>query len=139
GQPMELTRDGRSVLWGREGVIYLHTEGGRDSELALHETLQDASFSHDGRRFAVVTKRSIGVWELDGLRPVFRIDNPSSAGQEIYWSLDDSALRNKREEFGTLLIDSRTGHPFANVLVTKPGAARADDILSPDLRTRISR
>jgi len=137
--PLVLAPDGQRVVWGGEGVVHYRTVHGEARELALGENLFDAEFSYGSGRLAVVTSRSIGVWELDGLRPVFRVSNPASVYQEIYWSADDATLFDLREFVNTVLLDSATGHRLATLEPSKPAANAAHDRPSPNLRYRIAR
>jgi WD40 repeat protein len=138
-EPLGISVDGRRVVWGREGRVYIHTLGGGDEELPLRELLQDAAFSYDGTRLAVVSTRSIGVWEVDGLRPVFRVPNPSSLPQDVFWSSDDSALLDVLDSTATVLLDSRTGRRIAAFPASKPASYPSIDTLSPTLTYKIAR
>jgi WD40 repeat protein len=137
-EPLGVSPDGHRVMWGRDGTVYLRTEGAGDQELRLGEQLKDAALSHDGTRLAVVTHDSVGVWETAGLRPIFRVPSSSWVPQEIHWSQDGSALLDMRDALGTLLLDSSTGQPFASIEVTRPAAFGTNDIVSPRLDYQLS-
>jgi|GEM_PF-5686217 len=139
--PIDLSGDGQRVLWTRGSSIFVHRVGERtDEELQRGDTAEDASFSYDGTRIAVVSLSTIGVWAVDRLRPIWQVHNfsssPSHGGR---WSSDDSALMVLHDQLGTSLIDSGTGERFANLTVTKPAAFFAQEIVLPSLRYRISR
>jgi len=137
--PLSLAPDGQRVVWGGEGVLHYRTVDGQARDLALGENVFDADISYDSARLAVVTSRSIGVWELDGLRPVFRISNPAPVTQEIYWSADGSMVFDLRDLGNTVLLDSGTGRRLATLEPSKPAANAAHDRPSPNLRYRIAR
>jgi serine/threonine protein kinase/WD40 repeat protein len=139
-EALDVSRDGKRVLWTRDLELFLvGTETGTESQLRLDDAVEDAKLSHDLTRLAVVTKGTIGVWALEGLRPLWRVGNFSSVDQEVYWSGDDSALIVLYDSLGTQLVDSATGTRFANFPVTHPGAFGTQEVVLPSLRYRISR
>jgi hypothetical protein len=139
--PTGVSDDGQRVLWARGSSIFVHRVGERsDGELRLDGAPQNASFSYDGTRIAIVNLVTIGVWDIDRLRPIWEVRNFSSSNaHDVRWSSDDSALIVLHERLGTSLIDSGTGERFANLTVTKPAALLTQEIVLPSLRYRISR
>jgi len=138
--PVDLSGDGKWVLWTRGLELFLVGVGsGIEARLRLDEVIQGAHFSRDSTRLAVVTPATIGVWAVDGPRPLWRVGNFSSVNQEVNWSGDDSALIILYDSLGTQLLDSATGERFANLPVTKPGAFGTQEVVLPSLRYRISR
>jgi len=137
---VDISSDGNWVLWSRGldlFVVAVHT--GTEAQLRLDEAVEDAKFSYDSSRIAVVTPGTIGLWTVEGLRPLWRVGNFSSVGQEVHWSGDDSALLILYDSLGTQLVDSATGTRFANFPVTYPGAFGTQEIILPSLRYRIPR
>jgi hypothetical protein len=137
---IDLSFDGERVLWSRGPELFISSVAdGKEASLRLDDVIEGAQFSYDGMRLAVVTLGTVGVWAVDGLRPIWRTRNFSAVQQEVYWSGDDSALRVLYDSLGTQLIDSATGERFAYLGVTKPGAFGTQEIVLPSLRYRISR
>jgi len=135
-----LAPDGKQLLWSKGPELFLASvDGGKEAQLHLDDGAEGVRFSYDGKRVAVVTLGSIGVWTADGLRPVWQVRNTSTVDQEVYWSEDDSALMVLYDSLGTQLIDSATGVRFANLSVTKPGGLGTQEVVLPSLRHRISR
>ena len=143
GKPTEhidVSSDGQRVLWIRGPSIFVHRVGdASDAELQADDLIRDAIFSDDGTRVAVDTLATISVWDIGRLRPIWQVRNFSSVAQGLRWSSDDSALMVFYDSQGTSLMDSGTGERFANLMVTKAAANRAEEIALPSLRYRISR
>jgi len=137
---IDLSGDGRQVMWVRDSSLFLHrvAENG-DSAIHLDEEIEDAKFSSDNTRIAIVTLARIGVWGADRVQPLWQVRNFSPVNQEVYWSSDDSALLVLYDSLGTALLDSGNGERFAYFPVTKPTAFATQEILLPSLRYRISR
>jgi len=137
---LDISGDGKWVLWSRGLDLFLVAlETGNELELRLDDSIQDAKFSWDSTRLAVLTAGTIAVWAMERLRPLWRVGNFSSVIQEVYWSGDDSALEILYDSLGTQLVDSATGTRFANFPVTHPGAFGTQEIVLSSLRYRISR
>ena len=137
--PLHLTRDGRRLLWGKDRSIYVHTVGqANDAELALDDPVVTGKFSYDGRRLAVATVSMLGAWEVEGLKALWRVRNPSWVFPEVYWSGDDSTLLIQYVAQGTTLRDSATGDVFATLGLSKPAAFEGQERVLPSLRYRIS-
>jgi len=137
---LDLSPDGNRVLWSQGLDLFMAAvREGTEAHLCFDEALQDAKFSYDGTRIASITPGTIALEFVDRLRPLWRVRNFSSVGQEVHWSGDDSALMILYDSLGTQLLDSATGERFANFPVTNPGAAGTQEILLPSLRYRISR
>ncbi len=143
GKPTEhidVSSDGQRVLWIRGPSIFIHrVSDASDVELQADDLIRDAIFSDDGTRVAVDTLATISVWDIGRLRPIWQVRNFSSVAQGLRWSSDDSALMVFYDSQGTSLMDSGTGERFANLMVTKAAANRAEEIALPSLRYRISR
>ena len=128
------------MLWSRGLELFVSAIGtGTHAQLRLDDAIEFAAFSYDSTRVAVVTPGTIGVWRIEGLRPLWRVGNFSSVEHELYWSGDDSALMVLYDSIGTQLLDSATGERFANFPVTKPGAFGTQSFVLPSLRHRLSR
>ena len=137
---IDLSADGQRVLWARGVELFVSTaSGATESRLPLDEMISDAQFNHDGTKIAVVTAGTIGIWETNGLRLLWRARNVSPVEQEVRWSNDESALIVLYDSLGTALLDSSTGERFANLSVTRPGAYGTQEVVLPSLRHRISR
>ena len=137
--PLHLTRDGRRLLWGKDRSIYVHSVGqANDAELALDGPVVSGKFSYDGRRLAVATVTMLGAWEVEGLKALWRVRNPSWVFPEVYWSGDDSTLLLQYVAQGTTLRDSATGDAFATLGLSRPAAFEAQERVLPSLRYRIS-
>jgi hypothetical protein len=80
----------------------------------------------------------LGAWEVDGLKALWRVRNPSWVFPEVYWSADDSTLLVQRLSQGTILRDSATGERLATFDLNKPAAFEAQERVLPSLRYRIS-
>ena len=137
---LDISGDGQRVLWTRGSSLFVHRVGDvSDEELQLDDVVQEAVFSYDGTRIAVVSFATIGVLAIGRLRPIWKVRNFSSVSQGLRWSSDDSALMVFYDSLGTSLMDSGTGERLANLTVTKPAALSAQEIALPSLRYRISR
>ena len=137
---IDISGDGQRVLWTRGPSIFVHLVGDlSDAELQLDDPVEDAIFSYDGTRIAVVSLATIGVWAVGQSRPIWQVRNFSSVSQGLRWSSDDSALMVFYDSLGTSLMDSGTGERFANLTVTKPAAFSTQELALPSLRYRISR
>jgi WD40 repeat protein/tRNA A-37 threonylcarbamoyl transferase component Bud32 len=137
---LDLSEDGRGVIWTRGTSLFIHREGqASDEELKLEDAVSDAAFSRDGTRIAIISPSALELYERSPLRRLWKVSNASSVDQEVQWSADDSALIILNDSLGTSLLDSRTGARFANVAVTKPAAYSAQEVVLPDLRHRLSR
>jgi len=86
----------------------------------------------------VVTSLAIAVHAAEGLRPIFRVANPSWVNQDVTWSADDSALLVERDAQGSVLLDARTGARFAAVDAERGSVLGGRREFSPDLRYTIS-
>jgi WD40 repeat protein len=137
--PLDLSGDGRSVLWGRDRTLHVHQEGvAQDKELQIDQRIMSAAFSYDGTRLAAVTAGTVGVWDSTTLVPRWRVRNPSWGPQDVLWSGDDSAVMIHYVAQGIALHDSGTGERFATIPVRKQGALGSEERVLPDLRHRIS-
>jgi len=138
-EPIAISPDGRRVAWSRAGVVYLHAEdaAGLD-QLPAGEGIDGLAFDGDGQRLAVVTSLAIAVHAVEGLRPIFRVANPSWVNQDVKWSADDSALLVERDAQGSVLLDARTGARFAAVDAERGSVLGGRREFSPDLRYTIS-
>jgi serine/threonine protein kinase/WD40 repeat protein len=137
---IDISDDGIRVLRSRGVELSVSSvDAKKDAVLRVDDTISDVKFSYDGSRIAVVTSGSIGVWETQNLRPLWRVPSSSPVDQEAYWSADDSALLILQDSLGTSLLDSATGERFATFRVTKPGAFSIQEVVLPSLRERISR
>jgi tRNA A-37 threonylcarbamoyl transferase component Bud32/WD40 repeat protein len=136
---IDISGDGRLVLWSRGAELLISSVGGGETTLRLDDAVESAAFSYDGSRFGIVTQGSIGVWTVKGLHTVWRIPRSSPVHQEVYWSADDSALMILTDSLGTSLLDSATGERFATLNVATPGAFSTQEVVLPSLRHRISR
>jgi hypothetical protein len=136
---IDLSKDGQLALWARDSSLFVHSVGdGSDTQLQLDDAVHSASFSYDRTRIAVVGFSTIGLWAVGQSRALWQVRNFSSVFQDVYWSIDDSALIVNYDALGTSLLDSETGERFANLTVTKPGAFATQEIALPSLRYRIS-
>ena len=132
---IDVSGDGNRVLWTRGSSVFVHRLGeGTDNELHLDGEVDNAIFSYDGTRIAVITSGTLGVWAAGRLRPIWQARNFATVPQEFRWSSDDSALIILQGALGALLIDSGTGERFANLMVTKPPGV----FVLPSLRYGIS-
>ncbi len=136
---MDISGDGRRVLWTRGPSIFVHRVGeASDAELQMDDVVVDAIFSYDGARIAAVSLATIGVWAIGSSRPIWQMRNFSSVAQGLRWSSDNSALMIFYDSLGSSLVDSGTGERFANLAVTKPAAFSGQELTLPSLRYRIS-
>jgi serine/threonine protein kinase/WD40 repeat protein len=137
--PLHLSSDGRRVLWGKDRSLYVHTDGSaHDTEVQLDDRVTTARFSHDVRRLAIGTLTTLGVWDLEGLKPAWRVHNPSWVETEIGWSGDDSVLILHYGAQGATLRESATGAALATIPSRKPAAFDGEERVLPNLRQRIS-
>ena len=137
---LALSHDGRRVAWSRGATVYLHfVDEMVDRELRLDDSVDSVAFRADGARLAVVSHRSISVYDLGSLRPIFRVPNTAAVYQEVRFSVDGSAVVVWRDSLGTELLDSETGGRFATLAVSKPAAFGANENVSMNFAYRLSR
>src|SRR5262249_9667938 len=110
-----------------------------DRELGLDDSVDAVWFSPDGARLAIVSHRSISVFDLRSLRPIFRVPNTAAVYQEVRYSADGSALVVWRGSLGTELLDAETGERFATLAASKPAAFGANENVSLNFAYRLSR
>jgi dipeptidyl aminopeptidase/acylaminoacyl peptidase len=141
-EPIVISPDGRRVAWSHADVVYLHAEGAAGLEQLPvgegGEGIDGLAFDDTGRRLAVVTSLAIAVYAVDGLRPIFRVTNPSWVHQDVRWSADNSALLVERDAQGSVLLDADTGARFAAVDAERGSVLGGRREFSPDLRYTIS-
>lgn len=115
---VEVSADGRWVAtttWGGAGGIHLWdaTTGKRLTEQALEsrEAKSNVLFSKDGKRLYASTTSNYLAWELDSLKPVFRIEREvrDDWPGPLAYSPSDDLIAVSCSRFAIALLDASTG------------------------------
>ena len=131
-----ISRDGERVAWTGGTVGHVADLGsGVEHPFALDTLADGIQFSNDGLKFAVVTRKTVSVWDArTGRRLVGVPHTGNDRVRDLRWSKDDRRLYvSSPGALGMTMFDARTGERLARF----PGTLGLLSMVRPDLRAML--